>query len=46
MILMASRTNRFDALISQMDKVLFCLGGCCLSAENGESAFLKSVTKI
>ena len=45
-ILVASRNNRFDAQISQTDKVLFCLGACRLSAENGERAFLKSVTKI
>ena len=43
---MASRNNRFDAQISQTDKVLFCLGACRLSAENGERASLKSVTKI
>ena len=43
---MASRNNRFDAQISQTDKVLFCLGACRLSAENVERASLKSVTKI
>ena len=43
---MASRNNRFDAQISQTDTVLFCLGACRLSAENGERASLKSVTKI
>ena len=43
---MASRNNRFDAQITQTDKVLFCLGAYCLSAENGEHASLKSVTKI
>ena len=43
---MTSRNNHFDAPISQTDKVLFCLDACCLSAENGERASLKSVTKI
>ena len=43
---MASRDNRFDVQISQTDKVLFCLGACRLSTENGERASLKSVTKI
>ena len=43
---MASRHNRFDAQISQTDEVLFCLGVCRRSAENGERASLKSVTKI
>ena len=43
---MASRNNRFEAQISQTDKVLFCLGACRLSEENGERASLKSVTKI
>ena len=38
-ILVASRNNRFDVQISQTDKV------CCLSAENGERASLKSMTK-
>ena len=38
--------KRFDAQISQMVKVLFCLGACRLSAENGEHASLKSVTNI
>ena len=44
-ILVASRNKRFEAQISQTDKVLFCLGACRLSAENGERASLKSVTK-
>ena len=35
----------FDAQISQTDKVVFRLGACRLSAENGERASLKSVTK-
>ena len=43
--LVANRNNCFDAQISQMDKVLFCLCAC-LSAENGERASLRSVTKI
>ena len=43
---MASKTNHFDAQISQTDKVLFCLGAYCLSAENGERASLKLVSKI
>ena len=44
-ILVASRNNRFDAQISQTDKVLFYLGACHLSAENGEHVSLKSMTK-
>ena len=45
---MASRNNRFDAQISQTDKVhvLFCLGDCHFSAENSERASLKSLTKL
>ena len=43
---MASRNNRFDAQISQTDKVLFCVGAYRLSAENNERASLKSVTSI
>ena len=38
--------HRFDAQISQTDKVLFCLGACRLSAEIGERVSLKSVTSI
>ena len=45
-ILVASRNNHFNAQISQTDKVLFCLGDCRLSAENGEHESLKSVTKV
>ena len=44
--LSASRNNRFDAQISQTDKLLFCLGACRLSAKNSERASLKSVTEI
>ena len=44
-IFVASISSRFDAQISQTDKV-FCLGVCRLSAENSERASLKSVTKI
>ena len=44
-ILVASRNNCFDAQISQTHKELFCWGACHLSAENGERASLKSVTK-
>ena len=43
---MASRNNRFAAQILQTDMVLFCLGTCCLSAEDVERVSLKSVTKI
>ena len=42
---MPSRNNRFDVQASQTDKVLFCLGARRLSAENGERASLKSMTK-
>ena len=42
---MASRNNHFDAQISHTDKVLFCLGACRLSAENGKHVSVKSVTK-
>ena len=37
--------NHFDAQISH-DEVLFCLGACRLSAENGDRASPKSVKKI
>ena len=43
-ILVSSRNNRFDAHISQTDKVVFCLGACRLSAENGERASRSKVS--
>ena len=42
---MSSRNNRFDAQNLQMDKALFCLDACHLSAENSERVSLKSVIK-